>query len=157
VSNPLLLVKKATLWKAATAAGVLLMTATPQLQARSRKESRVLSDTGVWQHVSVKIVARGPHVSGSTGDMDSYLAVISTRKHEEIAARLVHYHPDFERAISDERLVSGAVFHFRVTAAEYCAMNATDFFALRIFDEESVAKMRAPGQQERLPCLLIRN
>jgi hypothetical protein len=111
----------------------------------------------VWRRVTVTILARGLHVSGSTGNMDSYLAIVLNGKnHEETVARLVHYYPSFQTRVRDDEIAAGTLFHLRVTSVDYCAMGAKDFFIEHVFDEEAVARILEPGAQNPLPCFLVR-
>lgn len=110
-----------------------------------------------WKRVEVVIIARGSNVKGSSGNMDSYLALVSQGKgHEETVARLVHYYPSFQSAIPDDQIATRARFQLRVTSAEYCRMDAKDFLIQHVFDEDAVARIREPGKHDTLPCLLVR-
>jgi hypothetical protein len=130
----------------------LLLPGAPLLQARSRRALGDLSGTEVWQRVNVTILARGSHVSGSTGNMDSYLVLLSERKNREpVAVRLVDYYPGFQQGITDEAISSHRQFRLFVTAATYCDMNAKAFVVKRAFDPEAIEKV-----QGNLPCLLVR-
>jgi hypothetical protein len=105
-----------------------------------------------WKRVEVVIIARGSNVRGSSGNMDSYLALVSKGKsHEETVARLVHYYPSFQSAIPDDQIATRARFHLRVTSAEYCRMDAKDFLIQHVFDEDAVEKL-----QGAFPCYLLR-
>jgi hypothetical protein len=137
---------------AAAAIAILLLPVTPFLQARSRRtlgESRGIEPL---QRVNVAILARGSHVSSSTGNMDSYLVLLSERKNREpVAARLVDYYPSFEYRISDEVIASHRQFRIAVAAATYCAMDAKAFVIEHAFDPEAIDKI-----QGSLPCFVIR-
>jgi hypothetical protein len=135
---------------------VLLSTGFP-LCGQSHLNALVQRYPVPWKRVEVVIIARGSNVRGSSGNMDSYLALVSRGKgHEETVARLVHYYPSFQSAIPDDEITTRARFHLRVTAAEYCRMDAKDFLIQHVFDEEAVARIREPGEHNTLPCLLIR-
>jgi hypothetical protein len=130
----------------------LFLPATPLLQARSRRALGDSPGTEVWQRVNVTIVARGSHVSGSTGNMDSYLVLLSEGKNREpVAARLVDYYPGFQQGIIDEAISSHPQFRVSVTAATYCAMDAKAFVVKRAFDPEAIEKL-----QGNLPCMVVR-
>jgi hypothetical protein len=108
--------------------------------------------TELWQRVTVTILARGSHVSGSTGNMDSYLVLLSGRKnHEPVAARLVHYYAGLQHGISDEAISSQRQFRVSVTAATYCAMDAKAFVVIHAFDPEAVRNVEG-----NLPCMVVR-
>lgn len=84
--------------------------------------------------------------------MDSYLVLLSERKaREPVAARLVDYHPGFQRGITDEAISSHRQFRVSVTAATYCDMDAKAFLVTRAFDPEAIEKV-----QGNLPCMLVR-
>lgn len=105
-----------------------------------------------WKRPEVKIIARGSSVAGSTGKMDSYLALISNgRNREEIPARLVHYYASFQIGITDERIMSSRAFRLRLTYASYCGMETKDFVVKHVFDAGAVEKLQGP-----LPCYLVR-
>jgi hypothetical protein len=111
-----------------------------------------------WMRVEVVIIARGSNVKSSSGNMDSYLAIISRGKsHEETVARLVHYYASFQPGIPDDRIASGAALHLRVTSADYCRIDAKDFLIRHVFDEDAVARIRKPDEHNTLPCLLVRD
>jgi hypothetical protein len=154
LSNRPSLIGRNTIWRgiAAAAIAVLLLPATPLLQARSRRASGDSPGTEMWQRVNVTFLARGSHVSGSTGNMDSYLVLLSARKSREpMAARLVDYYPGFQHGITDEAIASHRQLRLFVSAATYCDMNAKAFFVERAFDPEEIEKV-----QGNLPCLLVR-
>lgn len=154
MSNSASLARKIKLCKrvAAAAIAILLLPTAPLLQARSRQTLARSPRTEVWRHVNVTILARGSHVSGSTGNMDSYLVLLSERKNREaVAARLVDYYPSFEHGITDEAIRSHREFRASVTAADYCAMDAKAFVVKRAFDLEAVDKV-----QGSLPCVVVR-
>jgi hypothetical protein len=137
---------------AAAAIAVLLLPVTPLLQARSRRALGESAGIEPWQRVTVAILARGSHVSSSTGNMDSYLVLLSERKNREpVAARLVDYYPGFEHGITDETISSQRQFRVVVTSADYCAMDAKAFVIKRSFDPEAIDK-----SQGSLPCFVVR-
>jgi hypothetical protein len=137
---------------AVAAIALLLLPVTPLLQARSRRALGKPSGIEPWQRVNVAILARGSHVSSSTGNMDSYLVLLSERKNSEpVTARLVHYYPGFEYRISDEAITSHRQFRVAVTAATYRAMDAKGFVIERAFDPEAIYKIHGS-----LPCFVIR-
>jgi hypothetical protein len=138
--------------RATAAMVILLLAATPFLHARSRQAFNGSPGTEAWQRVAVIILARGSHVSSSTGNMDSYLALVSKRKNQEgMAARLVDYYPSVGQGITDEAITSHRQFRVRATAASYCAMDSKAFVVKRVFDPEAVDKL-----QGNLPCMVIR-
>ncbi len=155
-----LLAATATVFAATSATGSTGATATTlryQLSAAFSGGNIVhqvqLSNTGeVSKRVNITILARGSHVSSSTGNMDSYLVLMSERKDREpIAARLVHYYPDFQHGISDEVIMSHPRLRVRVSPVTYCAMDAKAFVVRRAFDPEATEKV-----QGNLPCMLVR-
>lgn len=109
-----------------------------------------------WKRVEVTIVARGPSVTSGIGNMDSYLALISTKRdsHSLTAARLVDYYPSFQDGLPDDHIASGRAFHLRLTYAKYCKMTATDFAVQQVFDQNTLDQVRA--KQDKLPCFLVR-
>jgi hypothetical protein len=131
----------------------LLLPAAASLHARAR---RALSDSPgsqAWQRVSITILARGSHVSGSSGNMDSYLVLLSAHKNSEpVPARLVDYHSSFESEISDDAIISRPQFRVRVTEADYCAMDVKAFVVKRAFDPAAIEKL-----QGNLPCMVVRH
>jgi hypothetical protein len=149
-----LFVRRTRLWYKATAvaAAIMLLPASPLLQARSRRALSDLSGAETWRRVNVTILARGSHVSGSTGNMDSYLVLLLEGKNSEpVAARLVHYYPGFQTAITDDAISSHPQFRLSVTAANYCAMDAKAFVVIHAFDSEAIEKV-----QGHLPCMVVR-
>ncbi|HXP06857.1 MAG TPA: hypothetical protein VN828_00105, partial [Acidobacteriaceae bacterium] len=130
---------------------VLLLPATPPLQARSRGAWGDSSGT-LLRRVNVTILARGSHVSSSTGNMDSYLVLLSEGKNSEpVAARLVDYYPGFQQGLTDEAIMSHGQFRVSVTAASYCAMDATAFVVTHAFDTEAIGKVHG-----NLTCVMVR-
>jgi hypothetical protein len=141
----------------AAAIAILLLPQGLTLHARLRQAASYTPRTDAWQRVNLKIIARGSNVKSSTGNMDSYLAIVPRGKsHEETVSRLVHYYPSFQVGIRDEQIASGGALHLRVTPAEYCRMDAKDFLIQHVFDEDAVARIREPGADNILPCLLVR-
>jgi hypothetical protein len=154
LSNQSLIIERKAIWRRTAAAtiAVLLLPATMPLQARSRRAWGDSRGAEVWRRVNVTILARGSHVSDGTGNMDSYLVLLSDRKNgEPVAARLVDYYPDFQEAITDEAITSQRQFRVRVTSAAYCAMDSKDFAVKRVFDSDAVARV-----QGNLPCVVVR-
>jgi hypothetical protein len=154
LSNRPSIIERKTTWRRTAAAtiAVLLLPATPLLQARSRRASGDSPGAEVWQRVNVTILARGSHVSGSAGNMDSYLVLLSERNNREpVAARLVDYYPGFQHGITDEAITSHRQFRVFVTAATYCDMDAKAFVVKRAFDPEAIERV-----QGNLTCLLVR-
>lgn len=110
-----------------------------------------------WKLLEVKIIARGSTATGSTGNMDTYLAVVSRKgKRDQSAARLVHYYPSFETGLRNEWILSGRTFHLRLSSAGYCSMRVKDFIAERIFDEDAVSNLNKASAQDSLPCFILR-
>lgn len=142
------------LWRRTAAAtiAVLLLPSTPSLQARSRGAWGDSSGTA-WERVHVTILARGSGASDSTGNMDSYLVLLSEGKNREmVAARLVDYYPGVQQGLSDEAILSHRQFRVFVTPAAYCAMDATAFVVKHAFDAEAIGKV-----QGNLPCVVVRH
>lgn len=142
------------LWRriAAATIAVLLLQATPPLQARSRGAWGDSSSTE-WQHVNVTIIARGSGATDSTGNMDTYLVLLSEGKNREpVAARLVDYYPSLQHGITDEAIMSRRQFRVFVTSADYCAMDAKVFVVKHAFDAEAIGKV-----QGNLPCVVVRH
>ena len=155
LSNQRSIIERKVLWRrtAAAAIAILLLPATPLLQARSRRALDDSAGAEVWQRVNVTILARGSHVSGSTGNMDSYLVLLSERKDQQpVAARLVHYYPGFQHPITDEAISSQRRFRVSVIPATYCSMDAKAFVVKRAFDPEAVEKVEG-----NLPCVVVRH
>lgn len=131
---------------------LLLLPVTPLLQARSRQALANPPGIEPWRRVNVTILARGSHVSSSTGNMDSYLVLLSERKNREpVAALVVNYYPGFGYRISDEAITSHPQFRIAVTTATYCAMDAKRFVIERAFDPEVINNIKGS-----LPCFVIR-
>jgi hypothetical protein len=154
LSNRPSIIQRKAVWRRAAAAtiAVLLLAAIPKLHARSRRPLGDSPGTEVRQRVNVTILARGSHVSGSTGNMDSYLVLLSARKNREpVSARLVDYYPGFQHGITDEAITSHRQFRVSVTAAAYCAMDAKAFVVRRAFDPEAIGRI-----QGNLPCVVVR-
>lgn len=155
LSNRPSIMETKALWRRTAAAtiAVLLLPATPPLQARSRGAWGDTPGTEVWRGVKVTILARGSHVSSSTGNMDCYLVLLSEgKKSEPVAARLVDYYPGFQQGITDEAIMSRGQFRVFVTAAAYCAMDATAFVVTHAFDTEAIGKVHG-----NLPCVMVRH
>jgi len=136
---------------AATVA-VLLLPAATTLHARARHGLDDSAGREAWRRVNITILARGSHVSDSSGNMDSYLVLLSERKSEgPVAARLVDYRSEIEPGLSDEAIRAHPQVRVRVTPAAYCAMDASGFVVRRAFDPEAVSKLRGS-----LLCLVVR-
>jgi hypothetical protein len=154
LSNPAPIRNRTKLRKRTAAAtiAVLLLSVVPPLQARSGQALGDTPGTEPWLRVTVTILARGSHVSGSTGNMDSYLVLLSERKNREpVGARLVHYYPGSQQGVTDQAISSHPQFRVSVTAATYCAMDAKAFVVKRAFDPEAIGRI-----QGNLPCVVVR-
>ncbi len=137
---------------AAAAIAVLLLPVSPYLQARSQRAFGESSGIDTWQHVHVRILARGSHVSSGAGNMDSYLVLLSNRKNRApFAARLVDYYASFEHGITDEAIASHGQFRVTASAAIYCEMDAKAFVISRAFDPGAIEKISGS-----LPCFVVR-
>ena len=110
-----------------------------------------------WKRVDVRIVARGPNVTSSTGNMDYYLALVFAkgRKRPAIAARIVDDYPGFQSGLADERIASGRLIPMRLTYAAYCRVSVADFIAKEIFDQDALAKLRDAAPPNSLPCFMM--
>lgn len=108
------------------------------------------------KRVSVRIIARGSSVRSSTGNMDTYIAVITSRKHENsVTIRLVNYYPPFADGLPADRIDAGDLFLLRLRYAPYCDMNVSSFAIQQTYDEDSIRRMQIAGDQSILPCFLI--
>ena len=138
---------------AAATIAVLLLPAATLLHARAKQVLNHSPSTQAWQSANVTILARGSNVSDSTGDMDSYLVLLSEHKHREpVLARLVDYRSGIEPGLTDDAILSHPQYRVRVTAADYCAMDASAFVVKRAFDLEAVGRV-----QGSLPCVVVRH
>jgi hypothetical protein len=138
--------------------GVTMFLLMPSLRGGSRGEWTASHSSSKWELLDVRIIARGSAATSGDGTMDSYLAIVSRRKHrEETTARLVHYYPSYEAGIPNERILSGHVLRLRLSAETYCAMAAGDFAVQQVFDADALARARDRGDQSRLPCFLVRH
>jgi hypothetical protein len=109
-----------------------------------------------WKSLEVRIIARGSTATSSTGNMDAYLAIISRKGgRDQSIARLVHYYPSFEPGLRNDQIVSGRIFHLRLSSAGYCSMPLKDFVVQRVFDFETVNTLRDRSNQDPLPCFIL--
>jgi hypothetical protein len=131
---------------------VIIMASLFLLCGQAHSAPPITAHNADWKRSEVKIIARGSSVAGSTGKMDSYLALISDgRDHEKIPARLVHYYASFQIGITDERIKSSRALRLRLTAASYCGIETRDFLVKQVFDAGAVQEL-----QGLLPCYLVR-
>jgi hypothetical protein len=137
------------------------------------QQSSSSDQRSLWQRFEVTVVARGSSTASSTGDMDLYLAMISSkgRHHSIMAAQLVDYYSHYEQGISDDRLSSRRPLRLYLAYAGYCRIDAKAFLVRHIFDAEALATIRGPnvqsagldpGQdasqnsnQDTLPCFIV--
>ena len=109
-----------------------------------------------WTQATVTILAKGYSALSSTGNMDSYLVLISPRKRgqEPILGRLVDYYPFLFSSISDEHVSSGQTLRLTISDASYCSMDDKDFKVSLVIDQEKFAGLQA--ETKTLPCFILR-
>ncbi len=130
----------------------------PLLYGQRPPSANVSEQRLEWKRVEVRIVARGPSVTSSIGNMDSYLALVSApgHGHSVTAARLVDYYPSFQDGLSNARMTAGHTLRLRLSYASYCRVAAKDFAVQQAFDEDAIAKLRSANHEQSLPCFLVR-
>jgi hypothetical protein len=107
------------------------------------------------KRVGIKIIARGSRVVSSTGNMDSYLAIIfANGRGAPTVAQLVRYYAFATDSLHDEDLAAHRQLHLKLHYAGYCGVSAQDFIAKRIFDR-TAWDMAQQQHDAALPCFLI--
>ncbi len=92
---------------AAAAIAVLLLPVSPYLQAPFSAGIGESSGIDTWQHVHVRILARGSHVSSGSREHRDVLSgpmYPIGENRAPFAARLVDYYAGFEHGITDEAI-----------------------------------------------------
>jgi hypothetical protein len=104
----------------------------------------------------VKIIARGETVVGSDGNMDRYLAVVSSKRREqEMPVILVHYYPFIDSGLSEEAMNSGRILRLKLRYAPYCSLEPNKFVVRKAFDAEAVSRLQSETDGAGLPCYRI--
>ena len=110
-----------------------------------------------WTRADITIIARGFGAISSTGNMDTYLALISAagRNDPTTAARIVDYYASFEPGI-DYEIASGRTLRLRLSYAAYCKMTVRAFAVQDVIDPEALSRLRGADNETPMPCFIVR-